>query len=59
MIPIEDIYKFKGSIPAYHDLVIYEEGSNPEENGFFLTGFDEIDLFRAQFKKPIYCFFEH
>lgn len=55
VIMIEDINKFEGKIPAEHDLVCYEKGSDPME-GLVLYGFDEVGMFDAEFKNPVYAF---
>jgi len=56
MIPIPNIYKFEGSIPAGYDLVVYERGTDPAD-GAVLYGFDEIGMYRSLgIKYPVYCF---
>ena len=53
-ILIENINTFRGSRPAGFDLVEYEKGTDPEEEGLVLYGFDE--LYTMGFKKPQHCF---
>jgi hypothetical protein len=54
IIDILRISTFKGSIPADYELVEYEKGTDPEEEGLVLYGFDE--LYTMGFKKPQHCF---
>ena len=57
MIPIPNIHKYEGSIPAGHELVVYERGTNPYLDGYVLYGFDEIGMCRELgIKNPMYCF---
>jgi len=36
---------FSGGIPSGFELVEYEEGTDPVENGMILYGFDEVGMF--------------
>lgn len=40
-----DIKTFQGSIPSGFELIEYEEGTDPVENGMVLYGFDEVGMF--------------
>ena len=51
---IENINTFVGSIPAGFDLVEYDAGSCPLDDGMCLYGFDEVGMFG--FKQPKYAF---
>ena len=55
VILIEDINSFVGRIPAEHDFVCYEEGTDPMD-GYILYGFDEVGMFDTEFKTPAYAF---
>jgi hypothetical protein len=46
---------YEGGIPSGYDLVIAEEG-NVEDTALTLYGFDELDDFAGEFKKPVYGF---
>ena len=46
---------YEGGIPSGYELVIAEEG-NVEDTALVLYGFDELDDFRSEFKKPVYGF---
>jgi hypothetical protein len=52
---IDDINTYEGTIPSGFDLVITEE-NDIENSALTLYGFDEIDDFVGDFKKPIYGF---
>ena len=54
VIDIPRISTFEGSIPADYELVEFEKGTDPEEEGLVLYGFDE--LYTMGFKKPQHCF---
>ena len=57
IIPIPDIYKYEGSIPAGYELVVFEKNTNPSLKGFVLYGFDEIGDYRSYgIRNPQYCF---
>lgn len=58
IIPIPDINKFQGSIPAGYDLVVMEENGNPDDAAV-LYGFDEIGLYDSMFRKPVYAFLSY
>jgi len=53
-ITVIDIDTFTGSIPAYSDLIIFEQGQ--PELALALNGFDEVGLFDHQFANPTYGF---
>ena len=55
VILIEDINNFVGRIPAAHDFVCYEKGTDPMD-GYVLYGFDEVGMFDTEFKTPAYAF---
>ena len=54
VIEIPNIDTFKGTMPDDYELIEYQEGTDPEENGCVLYGFDEIYMFG--FSKPKHCF---
>jgi len=51
-ITIININSFKGTIPPYHDLIIFEKGD--PESGLMLNSFAEVGLFDHEFKNPTY-----
>ena len=53
MIKEIDIDKVN-SIPSGYDLVIMEKGD--PDTALILYGFDELDMFREEFKNPVYGF---
>jgi len=50
MIQYIDINDYVGSIPHLHEMVEFEKGSDPINDGIVLYGFDEIGL--GGFKDP-------
>lgn len=52
-----DINAWQGAWPKGHELVIHERGGDPDD-GYVLYGFDEIDDFRGDFKRPAFSFVE-
>jgi hypothetical protein len=48
---IDNIHLFCGVIPAGFDLIEYERGTDPVEDGLVLYGFDEVDSLNA-FVRP-------
>jgi hypothetical protein len=46
---------YEGCIPSGYDLVIAEEG-NVADTALTLYGFDELEDFVSEFKKPVYGF---
>jgi len=53
---IDDINSFKGTIPPYNDLIVFEYGK--PQTAITLNGFDEIGMFEKQFKRPAYAFLD-
>ena len=49
-----DIETFKGVIPPFTDLVVYEKDDS--EHCLVLNGFDEVGQFDSEFKEPRYGF---
>jgi len=56
IIEIPNIDTFEGTMPTGYELIEYQEGTDPEENGMVLYGFDEIYMFADLFSKPKHCF---
>ena len=52
---IDNIHLFCGVIPSGFDLVEYERGTDPVEDGYVLYGFDEVDSLNA-FVRPRHAF---
>jgi hypothetical protein len=50
MIQYIDINDYVGSIPHFQEMVEFEKGSDPINDGIVLYGFDEIGL--GGFKDP-------
>ena len=51
---IDNIHLFCGVIPAGFDLIEYERGTDPVEDGLVLYGFDEVAMF--DFANPKHAF---
>ena len=54
MILIDNINEFVGSIPAGHEMVVFEKGDT--STAMTLFGFDEIGMFDHEFNNPQYGF---
>jgi hypothetical protein len=54
MILIENINEFVGSIPAGHEMVVFERGDT--STAMTLFGFNEIGMFDHEFENPQYGF---
>ena len=50
MILIDNINEFVGSIPAGHEMVVFEKGDT--STAMTLFGFDEIGMFDHEFNNP-------
>lgn len=53
-IEIPSITEYTGGIPAGYDLVEYEAGTDPYQEGMVLYGFDEVGMF--EFNCPQHAF---
>jgi|TARA_B100001094_G_scaffold294619_1_gene315388 hypothetical protein len=54
VIEIPSIAEYTGGIPAGYDLVEYEAGTDPYQEGMVLYGFDEVGMF--EFNCPQHAF---
>jgi len=50
-----NIETYEGNIPSNSELVIAETGDEIDSS-IVLYGFDEIDLFKSEFKNPVFGF---
>mgnify|MGYP000707336252 CR=1 FL=1 len=48
VIEIPSIAEYTGGIPAGYDLVEYEAGTDPYQEGMVLYGFDEVGMFELK-----------
>ncbi len=55
VIEIPSIENYTGGIPAGYDLVEYEAGTDPMQEGMVLYGFDEIGMFEFDCPKHAFC----
>jgi hypothetical protein len=55
VIHIDDIHTFEGMIPPGFDLVEFQAGTDPINEGLVLMGFDEVDCLNA-FVRPRHAF---
>mgnify|MGYP006079464033 CR=1 FL=1 len=54
VIEIPSIAEYTGGIPVGYDLVEYEAGTDPYQEGLVLYGFDEVGMF--EFNCPQHAF---
>ncbi len=54
MILIENINEFVGSIPAGHEMLVFEKGD--PSTAMVIYGFDEVGEFDDMFTNPQYGF---
>jgi len=52
---IDNIHLFTGVIPAGFDLIEYERGTDPVDDGLVLYGFDEVGCLN-EFDRPEHAF---
>ncbi len=55
VIEIPSIENYIGAIPTGYDLVEYENGTDPMEEGLVLYGFDEVGMFEFDCPKHAFC----